>query len=243
MVERFAEKSVKAQTLRAQGNYFDAGRVWGPEALAATGAAAALSSRFRWSVGENASGGVDLRLADRDIVSELENSMSRGGHAATAESKITARIAQLEREGHGIQRHGPLVTQQQLIERVVEGKDPMTGSAIDGVHGGTHQYARHATKVNTEAAYVYAEERIRNSQDFFAETGASTTGAAQVQILLRDVFGDEFRDYVSGVTRYGQKNAPSGYGNTIFSDQANIVGRYRKNSAGEWKFVTMFPDP
>jgi hypothetical protein len=192
---------------------------------------------------EGANGSPDLRLYDKDVANELETNFSRGGHETTPESRVAAHITQLEREGHGIQRHGPKVSEQQLIERVIEGKDPMTGTTTDGGHGGTHQYAQHATKVKTDAAYSYAEKYIRNSQEFSIETSASPNGRAQVQIPLKDIFGADFRDYVTGISRYGPKNSPAGHGYTSFSDQATMVGRYRQNSSGTWEFVTMFPDP
>lgn len=142
-----------------------------------------------------------------------------------------------------MQRHGPNVSEQKLIERVVEGKDPMTGTTIDGGHGGTHQYAQHATKVKTDTACSHAERYIRNSPEFLTETSTSLNGRAQIQLPLEEIFGTDFRDYITGTTRYGPKNTPTGYGYTSFSDQATMVGRYRQNSSGKWEFVTMFPDP
>jgi len=158
-------------------------------------------------------------------------------------SAVDKYIDQLTVEGHGVQRHGANVSTQQLIDRAVEGLDPMTGTRIDGVHGGLHQYAQHATRMNSNEAYAFAEQYARGSQHFATETAASVTGRAQVKIPLRDVFGDDFRDHVSGITRYGPKATPAGYGSTAFSDDAYLVARYKQNVNGDWLFNTMFPEP
>ena len=146
-------------------------------------------------------------------------------------------------QGHGVQRHGAQVTGAQLEGRAVEGLDPMTGTRVDGVHGGTHQYAQHATQVVSDEAYVFAENYGRNSQQFIDATTASTTGRAQLEIPLREIYGDEFRDFVSDVTRYGTKAAPIGFGNTIISDDVYMIIRYKQNPTGGWDFNTMFPQP
>ncbi|WP_426336029.1 hemagglutinin repeat-containing protein [Pseudoduganella sp. R-31] len=173
------------------------------------------------------------------IVDSVESSASE----AVIVSQTEARIQELIDQGHGVQRHGPAVSGQQLKERAVEGLDPMTGTTVDGVHGGEHQYARHATKVKTNEAYVFAEDYARRSQQFIDVTSASTTGRAQVEIPLRDMFGDDFRDFVTGVTRYGPKNAPLGSGNTIFGKDSYMIIRYKQDAKGSWEFNTMFPEP
>jgi len=153
------------------------------------------------------------------------------------------RLQQLINEGHGVQRHGAQVTRDQLIDRAVYGKDPITGTTIDGVHGGEHQYAQHATKVTSEPAYVYAENYARSSQQFIDVTNSSTTGRAQVEIPLKDIFGDNFTGNVFGITRQGPKTAPSGYTETVFGQDSTMIVRYKQNSKGDWIFNTMFPQP
>lgn len=167
----------------------------------------------------------------------------RPSEATNSVDSVGLRIQQLTVEGHGVQRHGAGVTPIQLEGRSVQGLDPMTGTRIDGVHGGTHQYAQHATKVVSDEAYIYAENYARNSQQFVDVTTASTTGRAQLEIPLRDIYGANFQEYVYGVTRYGPKNSPFGFGNTAFSDNAYMVVRYKQSSTGNWLFNTMFPQP
>lgn len=156
---------------------------------------------------------------------------------------VARRIQQLANEGHGVQRHGAQITPVQLERRAVEGLDPMTGTRVDGVHGGIHTPAQHATKVVTDEAYVFAETYARNSRQFLEATTNSVTGRVQLDIPLVDVYGPNFREYVYGVTRYGPKSSPLGFGDTQFSSNAYMVVRYKQDHAGAWIFNTMFPQP
>jgi len=67
------------------------------------------------------------------------------------ETVIDVQMRRLTAEGHGVQRHGSQLTRVQLYARVVEGLDPMTGTRVDGVHGGQHAYAAHATQFTSDA--------------------------------------------------------------------------------------------
>ncbi|MEO0946130.1 MAG: hypothetical protein AAFY06_15090 [Pseudomonadota bacterium] len=60
---------------------------------------------------------------------------------------------------HGPQRHERDVTVKQLDDRVLYGKDPMTGTTVDGVHGGPQKYSAVASKFKTPADYVRAYEK------------------------------------------------------------------------------------
>lgn len=119
----------------------------------------------------------------------------------------------------------------------------MTGTRVDGVHGGNHGYAAHATKVKSSEAYVYAEDYARNSQYFSDAVAAATTPRIEVKVPLSELYGNDFRDVVTGVSRYGGKNSPQGHGYTRFSDDAYMAVRYKQDSTGNWVFNTMFPQP
>ncbi|PWB29856.1 hypothetical protein DCO49_00360 [Stenotrophomonas sp. SPM] len=188
-------------------------------------------------------------MAQRGAIGDLGNarragvvSVSSGPNAA--EMVIEVQMRRLTAEGHGVQRHGPQVTRNQLYQRVVEGLDPMTGTRVDGVHGGQHRYAEHATKMNSDAAYVMAESHARSSRSFRDLTmNPPPSGRIQVEIPLSDVFGSDFRDHVFGISRYGTKNNPLGAGPTQFSNDAYAIVRYKQDPAGAWLFDTMFPQP
>lgn len=188
-------------------------------------------------------------IADQEMVSTPQLGASAqadvefGTNALNSGLSVEQAIKELLRDGHGVQRHGPQVTIAQLENRAIEGIDPITGTQIDGVHGGIHSYAQHATKVVSEEAYVFAEQFARNSQQYIDAISSSITGRAEVQIRLIDIFGDEFRDYVTGVSRYGLKSAPTGGGATYFGNDSYMVIRYKQGPDGNWQFNTMFPQP
>jgi hypothetical protein len=210
-----------------------------PFNTAVTGKAADLYSQARPYSGDPAS----LDFVGPPRPSFAGGAASEIGNTVNAVDLVQARPQELITEGHGVQRHGAQVTGAKLQGRAVEGLDPMTGTWVDGVHGGTHQYAQHATQVVSDEAYVFAENYGRSSQQFIDATTASTTGRAQLEIPLREIYGDDFRNFVSGVTRYGPKAAPTGSGNTIFSDDAYMIIRYKQSPSGTWNFNTMFPQP
>jgi hypothetical protein len=237
-------RMANAEALRAQGRNFEAavydGELGADVGQAALGAGAL--GRTTASLGARAAVATGNWLAP-ELGAMAENFMARTGGLAFAVDPVQARLQELIAEGHGVQRHGAQVTGVQLEGRAVEGLDPMTGIRVDGVHGGTHQYAQHATKVVSDEAYVFAENYGRSSQQFIDATTASTTGRAQLEIPLKEIYGDDFRDFVSGVTRYGPKAAPTGFGDTIFSNDAYMIVRYKQNPMGGWDFNTMFPQP
>jgi hypothetical protein len=213
---------------------------------AASAAKGAKLSEFFGSVSKAFSGGpVDSEKFRRamNIDHQVPYRVDELELRVPARINVQQRMNELELQGHGVQRHGPNITEQQLIDRVVLGHDPMTGTAVDGVHGGAHGYAAHATKVNTPEAYVYAEDYARNSQQFSDAVAAATVPRIEVQVPLKDLYGDNFREYVTGVSRYGAKSAPAGYGHTTFSDNAYMAVRYKQDASGAWVFNTMFPQP
>lgn len=157
------------------------------------------------------------------------------------------RMQDLAEQGHGPQRHGPDISVEQLKQRAVEGKDPITGTTIDGVWGGEHPYGRHATKFNSNEAYVRVQEYARDSDDF-RNAVKTDSGKAHpdervvLEIPLREIFGSDFRKHVSGVTRVGSKKNPQGHVDTVFPDDSKAIAIYDKIQ-GKWTLTTMYPNP
>jgi hypothetical protein len=161
-------------------------------------------------------------------------------------------MAELRTEGHGPQRHGPHVTTQQLSARAIEKKDPMTDTTTDGVTGGTHQCGKHATKINSEEAFVQADEHLRSSPDFEAnKKAANLTGDDRfvVERPLKEIYGADYRSSVSGITRHGTNSYPTGNppgsappSATNFED-GTMKAIYQKNASGSWHTYTMYPEP
>ena len=159
---------------------------------------------------------------------------------------IQERYDELDQQGHGPARHGPDVTEQQLEDRAVRGIDPMTGTTTDGVHGGTHRYSKDATRVDSIEGFVEAEGIISSSQEFrdeFEEAVNVGDDFFSVEVPLEDIFGPDYQDHVTGVTREGTKNNPTGSTPTDFTD-GNMQAVYRIDDiTGEPELYTMYPKP
>lgn len=154
-------------------------------------------------------------------------------------------LDRLAKQGHGPQRHEGDVTPEQLTDRAVSGKDPLTGTTTDGVHGGTHKYGRHATKFKDPGDYVDADETIREKQEFGdAKDDAGTKGETRfaVKLPLKDVLGDNYKDKLVGVSRVGPAKYPTGSTSTDFED-GQMIAIYDIKPGGVFELVTMYPNP
>lgn len=166
--------------------------------------------------------------------------------------RVDAAYDKMAQNGHAVQRHGEAITQQQLTDRAVRGFDPVTGTTDDAYNkkaDGTpkeHLAGRHATKFSSKAAMVKAEETIRASQAFKDKLDeANRLGATTLAVTdtkLQDALGADYKSKVTGVTRLGSKNNPTGSQATDFTD-GTIRAVYRKDASGNWNVHTMFPEP
>jgi hypothetical protein len=101
--------------------------------------------------------------------------------------------------------------------------------------------------VNTPEDYIKAEDHIRNSQEYNNEVAAANAktppdNRIEVKKPLEEIYGPDYKDRVSGKTRTGTKNNPTGVQDPDFTD-GSMVGRYRRDPDGSWKLVTMYPEP
>jgi hypothetical protein len=127
----------------------------------------------------------------------------------------------------------------------------MTGTTTDGETGGTHKYGKNATRINSDEAYVEGEA-MRNSPEFEANRQkAETDGEKRFDVSkpLEDIYGPDYQDNVSGVTRGGSAKHPTGNPpgtapptQTNFED-GTMTGVYKQNPDGTWRTHTMFPEP
>jgi len=173
--------------------------------------------------------------------------------AAQAEKeRVEKAYDKIAQNGHAVQRHGEAITPQQLTDRAVKGFDPVTGTKNDAYNkfpDGTpreHQAGRHATKFNDKAAMVKADETIKASQKYKdalqkAEKDGQTRFAVE-DTKLSDAFGADYKSKVSGVSRLGSKNNPTGSQPTDFTD-GSVKAVYQKDPAGNWNVHTMYPEP
>lgn len=161
---------------------------------------------------------------------------------ATVDTFVVRRFAELAAQGHGPQRHEGAVTRQMLVDRVLHGVDPMTGTRVDGVTGRLHTAVRSATKITSEADYVAAEVFIRRSPDYnharedaISRIGQRPTTRFEVAMPL-----DEVAHSVEGVSRLGSVRNPTGIRSVDFSG-GRLVAVFELNPDGEPLLVTMFP--
>lgn len=151
----------------------------------------------------------------------------------------------LKTQGHGPQRHEGDVTTKQLTDRSTKGFDPMTGTTVDGVTGGTHKFNRHATRFLDPGDYVDAEITMRESQAFKdEEKRATTAGESRVVVKLpvETVLGTDFAKKLEGVTRDGSVKNLIGSHATNFAG-GTMIAIYDKQTDGSVKLVTMYPEP
>lgn len=159
--------------------------------------------------------------------------------------RVERRYNEIALFGHAVQRHGAEITWQQLHDRAVRGYDPITGTRWDGVNlGQLHPVTRRATRFETRAAFVKAEETVRASQEFRDAIAAALRDgqiyAPVKTITLERVFGPGYLGHVSGVTRRGSFNNSTGWDPTDLTD--GVIISLFKLDGGVWKLYTMYPN-
>jgi hypothetical protein len=88
----------------------------------------------------------DLGKKLRQSIREVKENIGANKSKKVIEVRyFRQRLDELRNHGpgaHGVQRHEGEVTAKQLEDRCLHGKDPMTGSTVDGVHGHDHGYGK-----------------------------------------------------------------------------------------------------
>lgn len=159
-------------------------------------------------------------------------------------------IVDLRREwlrdgGHAVDRHGGQVTDQQLQDRLLLGRDPITGNTHDWEHPYAHRCGQHATAFTSDGALVYAEMRVYDSPQAQAKRVAAEQDGLQsfkVRVAAIELLGPDFRDSLRGWTRLGPVDKPTGTAPTRFPDSTQILVMYRRSSGGSWAAYTCYPD-
>ncbi len=172
--------------------------------------------------------------------------------AAERAAQVTKRYDEIAASGHAVQRHGEGITEVQLDERAMYGKDPITGTTDDAfrkdVNGNPapHRSSKDATKFNNKEALVKAEDHVRNTAKFKNAVGNAhlnnTNSFAVDDIKLEDIFGVDYKKEVFGKTRVGSKNNPTGTTETDFT-AGTIKAAFKKDASGKWNLETMYPEP
>ncbi|KJZ21962.1 hypothetical protein [Tritonibacter mobilis] len=154
------------------------------------------------------------------------------------------RLRQLEFDvpgAHGPQRHEGDVTAKALGDRTYYGIDPMTGTKVDGVHGGNHMAPRNSTKFKTPADYVRADDFMRNTADFKAGVSSGDSSIEVIESISNPkLFGPSAQSRFMGKQRVGSAKNPTGMRDLDFRN-GTIKAVYKKKPDGTYGLYTMFP--
>lgn len=154
----------------------------------------------------------------------------------------------LEKQGHGPQRHDGEVTTKALQDRLEKGIDPMTGTVWDGVHiGKTHRPPkREATRFKTPQDFIAAEKAIRGSTDFQNKLNATLAiGKDSFKVEnfpLAQALGPNYLSKLEGLGWINPKNKALGTRPTNFTD-GTVTAIFKIGDNGEIKLHTMFANP
>ncbi len=160
---------------------------------------------------------------------------------------VALRLGWLDAGGHARLRHGADVSERRLQERVMYGRDPITGTTTDWEHGGGHRVGRHATAFTDNTALVFAEMRIWDNPECRAKrerAEANNDDRFTVRLPAASVLGPQFRDYIHGWSRVGDRKHPLGAAPTTFPDDTELVAIYRRDAPNEqWRLYRCYPTP
>jgi SPP1 gp7 family putative phage head morphogenesis protein len=197
--------------------------------------------------------GLDLtRLRPRAALIALRSATARldelvAVRRTTVSSYVASRFSELKAQGHGPQRHEGSVTRQMLIDRVLRGIDPMTGTRVDAVTGRLHLAVRTATRITNEADFVAAETFIRRSAAYryardeaIARMGQRRVTTFEVTLPIEDALGPDFANSVEGVRRIGSVQNPGGVSSIDFRD-GRLIAVFEIRPDGGPALVTMYP--
>ncbi|PCM44850.1 hypothetical protein CPA50_02110 [Marinobacter sp. ANT_B65] len=167
---------------------------------------------------------------------------------------VAQRVAELDLEGHAVVRHGgpSRVTDLQLEDRAVRGIDPASGTTFDAFNSARdgspklHKVGRNATAFTSDDALVHADDVARSSRQFEENIATARANGDMfvdpVELPLTDVFGDNYKSNVRGVTRLGSKKNPTGHVDTDFTG-GSVKAIYRLDQNGSVNLHTLYPNP
>ena len=190
--------------------------------------------------------GVGLaRLRPRDAIVTLARRPRWPARDASCDCRLL-RFAELGTQGDGPQRHEGAVTRQMLVDRVLRGIDPMTGTSADGETGGRHRSPGGASRFTTPQSFIAAEGFVRHTPEYRAARDAALfdpvyrRGYYEVALPIEDVVGRDLLGDVEGVVRIGPRSAAQGVVPMSF-EGGLVIARFRIAPDGEPLLITMFP--
>jgi hypothetical protein len=157
--------------------------------------------------------------------------------AATAASEgnpLAQRLADIADVGHALERHGSLVTDQQLVTRAITGVAP-DGSFV--LRNGQVQIPPMSSAFNSDAALAQSDLYLR--QNYLDQAIALNPGEDSLSIVGVDV-GDAVG---RGYCRMTTTPTPDALGPIQLIDNlTRVTGVYRFDAlTGMWKTWTLYP--
>jgi len=150
-------------------------------------------------------------------------------------------LADLAKQGHGPQRHEGMVTPEQLDARLLEGKNPQTGTIWeDATRKRRHRCGNHATKFLAPGDYVDADETVRSSAAFETQMKKSKRQRLKTLVIspdLENVLGSDYATKLVGSSRDG-----STVKETDFTG-GKLKAIYKLQPNGSYALLTMYPNP
>jgi hypothetical protein len=154
----------------------------------------------------------------------------------------------LEKQGHGPQRHDGEVTTEALRERLENGIEPMTGKRKDGVRIGKNHRPpkREAIRFKTPQDLIAAEKAIRGSNDFQNKLNAARANGDKLftvdKFPLDQALGPNYLSKVEGIGWIDPENKLLGTRPTNFTS-GSVIAIFKIGANGEIKLHTMYANP
>ncbi|QDC10935.1 GDP-mannose 4,6-dehydratase [Oceanicola sp. D3] len=147
---------------------------------------------------------------------------------------------------HGPQRHEGDVTDQALLDRILHGIDPMSGTTIDAVTGKKHRKPRKATKINTPTDYVRLYDHIAGElrDELLDKARLARYGGEKIfkmEFPINDVFKGNVNQRMRGYAKVSRRK-PQGVVPLDFEGGA-ILAFFRFRDDGTFGLYSMFPEP
>ncbi|MFD5929747.1 hypothetical protein [Streptomyces sp. NPDC060333] len=179
---------------------------------------------------------MDPKVVDERI-KELDDQQGGEGHAPGRhlhpdEKALTDRLGTVARDSNGAPKmYGPNSGYPGLVKSE-NNIDPLTGTTVDGVSGGTHRVGAFATRFDNAEDMVRADAYFRDQM--------SRTGHEAIETSIEDVLGPGSEERFTG---YYRDPANLNEFKPVDFEGGTILPVYRALPNGGYRLHTMFANP